>query len=122
MRLLHLFLCDLASCLRAITNLFFIGSSSTAWDSISEVTALAMNSTPTKDLQNTCGSISEMRTFKTPVRVVVRKNQGQDEGEHLELVFGDHASGHSNGSDTIKANRAYGRLSVREKLDTPYNV
>ena len=74
-----------------------------------------MNSTPTKDLQNTCGGISEMRTFKTPVRVVVRKDQGEGEGEHLELVFGDHTGGHSDGSDTIKPNRAYGRLSLKEK-------
>ena len=78
-----------------------------------------MNSTPTRDLQNTCGGISETRTFKTPVRIVVRQNRGEDEGEHLELVFGDRAGGQFDGSDTIKSNRAYGRLPWREADDTP---
>ena len=81
-----------------------------------------MNSTPTKALQNTCAGISETRTFRTPVRVVVRKDQGEGEGEHLELLFGDHASGHPDGNDTIKANRAYGRLSLKEKLGVPHDV
>ena len=78
-----------------------------------------MNSKSTKDLQNTCGGISEMRTFHTPVRVVVRKDYGEDEGEHLELVFGDHTGGHADDSDTIKPNRAYGRLFLRDKFSAP---
>ena len=74
-----------------------------------------MNSTPTNHLQNTCGGISEMRTFKTPVRVVVRKDQGDKEGEHLELVFGDQGTAQSDGAGVIKSNRAYGKL--HEKVE-----
>ena len=87
------------------------GTSSTAWDSISEVTALAMNSRPTRNLQNTCGGISELRTFKTPVRIVVRKDESEGEGEHLELVFGDDVDAElDDDSATIKTNRAYGTV------------
>ena len=70
-----------------------------------------MNSAPTKKLQNTCGGISKMQTFTTPVQILVQRDDGDGEGEHLELVFGgeaDKSIGEERG--TIKANRAYGRL------------
>ena len=56
-----------------------------------------------------------MRTFKIPVRIVVGKDEGEgdSEGEHLELVFGDHIDDHSidqGGNGMIKANRAYGTV------------
>ena len=35
---------------------------------------------------------------------------GEGEGEHLELVFGDDVEHSDDGSNTIKANRAYGAL------------
>ena len=70
-----------------------------------------MNSTPTKSLQNTCGGIQEMQTFKTPVRVLVRKD-GNGEGEHLELVFGGDVDELVDETGTVKANRAYGRVPL----------
>lgn len=63
----------LAYCLVAVIHIIYAGISgisSTCWDSISEVTALAMNSTPTVLLRNTCAGISELNIFKLPVRVL----------------------------------------------------
>ncbi|MCJ1268679.1 hypothetical protein MMC22_008567 [Lobaria immixta] len=58
------------------------GISSTAWDSTAEFVALAMNSSPTKILQNTCAGIKGRQALKTTVRVLVTAPG------HLELVFG----------------------------------
>lgn len=63
------------------------GLSSTCWDSIGEVTVLAMNSTPTALLRNTCAGISELDIFKLPVRILSSRDAETD-GEHLKLVFG----------------------------------
>ncbi len=65
-------------------------SSSNAWDSVSEVTALAMQSQPTEVLKNTCAGISSTKVFRNLVRVV---RTGADK-DHLELDFGDHLSGY----------------------------
>jgi hypothetical protein len=43
------------------------GFSSTGWHSISEVTALAVNSPPTEDLQGTCAGIEKIGIFQIPV-------------------------------------------------------
>ena len=83
----------------------FLGISSTCWDSIAEFVALAMNSSPTKALRNTCAGITELHIFQLPVRVVVMQDNEGD-GGHLELIFGN---GKSNG-DRIKPNRAYGTM------------
>lgn len=80
------------------------GISATCWDSISETIVLAMNSTPTKALRNTCAGIKELHIFQLPVRVFAMADQEGD-GEHLELVFGDETDG-----DLIKANRKYGTM------------
>ena len=92
-----------------------IGISSTCWDSIGEVTALAMNSTPTILLKNTCAGIMELNIFKIPVRVLaIRDSEG--DGEHLELVFGDVDDEAKNARGTpIKPNRVYGTLPKRAK-------
>ncbi|KAL8717679.1 MAG: hypothetical protein Q9225_005104 [Loekoesia sp. 1 TL-2023] len=84
------------------------GISSNCWDTIAEVTALAINSTPTAALRNTCAGISELHIFKLPVRVLVSKDK-EGEGEHLELVFGK-ADKKKIEERTIKANRTYGTL------------
>ena len=53
------------------------GFSSTSWHSISEVTALAMNSPPTEDLQGTCAGIETLEIFRIPVRILaVSSNTG----------------------------------------------
>jgi len=77
------------------------GFSSTSWHSISEVTALAVNSPPTEDLQGTCAGIEKIGIFRIPVRILAARGNSdvteteavlQDvpkKEEHLELVFGD---------------------------------
>ena len=92
-----------------------LGISSTCWDSIGEVTALAMNSTPTTLLKNTCAGIMELNVFKLPVRVLaVRDDEG--DGEHLELVFGNVDEKDVKGTP-IKPNRVYGTLPKMAKVE-----
>ena len=105
----------LAYCMVALVHVLYAGISgisSTCWDSIPEVTALAMNSTPTIALRNTCAGITELNIFKLQVRVLASRD-AEGEGEHLELVFG--------GLDekvlenkTIKANRVYGTMPSKK--------
>ena len=87
----------------------FTGVSSTCWDSIGEVTALAVNSQPTILLRNTCAGITELNIFKLPVRVLAIRDNEQGDGEHLELVFGDMGE-KTTQHTTIKANRVYGTI------------
>lgn len=84
------------------------GISSTCWDSIAEVTALAVNSPPTRVLRNTCAGITEFDIFKLPVRILTIRDEEGD-GEHLELVFGS-VDEKSVVHRVIKPNRAYGTL------------
>lgn len=91
------------------------GISSTCWDSIGEVMALAMNSSPTTLLKNTCAGIMELDIFKLPVRVLaIRDDEG--DGEHLELVFGNKDEKDTTGTP-IKPNRVYGTLPKMVKKD-----
>ena len=101
----------IAYCVTAIAHIIYAGISgisSTCWDSIGEVTALAMNSTPTAALRNTCAGITELHIFKLPVRVLAFRD-AEGDGEHLELVFGK-LDEKTFESRTIKANRAYGTM------------
>ena len=81
---------------------------------MAEVTALAMNSTPTAALRNTCAGITELSIFKLPIRILV-KNDVEGEGEHLELTFGDCEKRDSVEGETIRMNRAYGTMPRTEK-------
>ncbi|KAL8794960.1 MAG: hypothetical protein Q9195_002542 [Heterodermia aff. obscurata] len=84
------------------------GISSNCWDTIAEITVLAINTTPTVALRNICAGISELHIFKLPVRVLVSKDE-EGEGEHLELVFGQ-VDGEKTLERTVVANRTYGTL------------
>ena len=84
------------------------GISSNCWDTIAEITALAINSTPTVALRNTCAGISELHIFKLPVRILVSGDE-EGEGEHLELVFGK-VDEESAKTRAIKPNTTYGTL------------
>ena len=98
-------------CVFAIAHILYAGISgisSTCWDSIAEVTALAVNSPPTKALRNTCAGITEMDIFKLPVRILTMRDDEGD-GEHLELVFGS-VDEKSVEHRVIKANRVYGTM------------
>lgn len=104
----------LAYCLVAFAHTFYAGItgiSSTCWDSIGEVTALAVNSAPSTLLRNTCAGITELNIFKTPVRVLAFRDNENSDGEHLELVFGD-LDEKSIQHQVIKENRVYGTMPV----------
>ncbi|KAL3418074.1 hypothetical protein PVAG01_09789 [Phlyctema vagabunda] len=76
-------------CLYAVSYVvytFVTGRSSMTWRSLSELTALAINSTPNKALKNTSAGISETSTFQKLVGV-----REVEEHERLELVFGHDA-------------------------------
>lgn len=101
----------LAYCVVAVAHILYAGISgisSTCWDSIAEVTALALNSNPTTVLRNTCAGITELNIFKLPVRVLALRD-GEGDGEHLELVFAN-VDKKTVESGTIKANRVYGTM------------
>ncbi len=104
----------LAYCLFVLAHVLhaaIYGFSSTCWDSIGEVTALAVNSTPTKALRNTCAGITELNVFKLPVRVLAVQDEGDGQGRHLELVFGS-VDKKVVERCTIKADRKYGTLPM----------
>ncbi len=61
---------------------FVTGRSSTTWRSISDLTALAMNSTPSKVLRHTSCGIARTDTFRKLISV-----REVEEHERLELVF-----------------------------------
>lgn len=90
------------------------GISSTAWDSAAELVALAMNSSPTEILQNTCAGIIGRKALKTPVRVLAT-NKG-----HLELVFGEPKDPNAPNSKLVM-NEKYGRLAgdIDEEHEEP---
>lgn len=102
----------LAYCVFAISHTLYAGItgiSSTCWDSIGEVTALAVNSTPSALLRNTCAGITELNIFKTPVRILAFRDNENSDGEHLQLVFGD-LDEKSIQHQVIKENRVYGTM------------
>lgn len=107
-------------CAFAIAHTFYAGISgisSTCWDSIAEVTALAVNSPPTTALRNTCAGITEFGIFMLPVRILTMRDEEGD-GEHLELVFGN-MDEKSVEHRVIKPNRVYGTMpsmKPREKM------
>ena len=69
------------------------GISSGSWDSVAEVVALAMNSSPTQHLQNTCSGIIGVKPFRTRVRILATASQVGEKQDHLELVFGEKDEG-----------------------------
>ena len=76
----------LAHAFLAVCHVFYCvlsGRSSKAWEELAEITALAMNSAPSKALENTCAGINKLDTMKTNVKIVAT---GEDE-KHLILKF-----------------------------------
>lgn len=66
-----------------------------------------MNSTPTTLLRNTSAGIRETNIFKFPARIVAKPDD-VGEGEHLELVLGEHVEDKTVESRTIRVNQIYG--------------
>ena len=59
------------------------GLSSSSWDTIAELVALAINSTPLEKLKNTCAGIESSNLMGQPTRILESKATDQ----HLEMVF-----------------------------------
>ncbi|KAL8752595.1 MAG: hypothetical protein Q9184_005675 [Pyrenodesmia sp. 2 TL-2023] len=101
----------MACCIFAVAHICYLaisGISSTCWDSIAEVTGLAVNSWPSAALRNTCAGITELYIFKLPVRILA-KTEEEGEGEHLELVLGN-VDKEKTEMHIIKPNRTYGTM------------
>ena len=84
------------------------GISSSAWDSVAELVALAINSSPSDVLQNTCAGIIGTRAFKAPVRIA-ETTEG-----HLELLFGDR---HDLQTSEFRVNEKYGGIAGLDVKD-----
>ena len=90
------------------------GISSAAWDTETEMVALAANSIPPPALVNTCGGIQCVSTLKTAVRVVTRATKGSEMvalefGDSEELYGDDILRRRKSGKYNIKVNAKYGR-------------
>ncbi|KAL8866333.1 MAG: hypothetical protein Q9198_008932 [Flavoplaca austrocitrina] len=85
------------------------GVSSTSWDSITEMVALAVNSSPTIQLRNTCAGITQMSVFQLPIRVLTSKDAGGEDEDHLEFIFGA-VDGNVAKKCRIQENREYGTM------------
>ena len=102
-------------CVLALAHIIYLtisGVSSNAWNSAAETIALAMNSSPTIYLQNTCAGIIGINAFRIPVRIMVRGDENQ--GEHLEMVFGGKKTVDA-GMSKLVPNKEYGKLSAEEE-------
>lgn len=102
-----------AFCVLAFGHTIYLaasGVSSTAWNSPAEIVALAMNSSPTEYLHNTCAGIIGINAFKTPVQILARGDD--EETEHLELVFGDKKTVDA-GSSKLTKNKEYGEVLAK---------
>ena len=93
-----------------------MGLSSDAWDSAAEVIALAMNSSPTQYLQNTCSGIYGMRPFQTTVRIVATAPTPGEKQDHLELVFGPSSEAKTS-QVKMEMNEEYGAVHPRTYRD-----
>lgn len=81
------------------TIMFIKPLSSSAWDSIAELTALAILSAPTDKLHNTSAGVEMMNTFREPVNI---RAVGSD---HLEIVF--HNDEQKRAADMVQKNKEY---------------
>lgn len=92
-----------AYCLYILTflvlMLWFNRVHSSAWDSIGELTALAIMSRPDEKLRNTSAGIETVALFKLPMNIRANDNN------HLEIVFGD--DGGSSRSGFVEKDRKY---------------
>ncbi|KAJ5096128.1 hypothetical protein NUU61_005484 [Penicillium alfredii] len=89
----------LVYCLMVIPHTIYVvrtGRSSSSWDSLPEIVALALQSRPTAALKNTGAGISTSAIFRAPVQVLGMERR-------LTLAFGDTQKG----GTPVKENEAY---------------
>lgn len=101
----------IAYCLFAMVHIFYAlisGISGSAWNSVAELVALAMNSNATTVLQNTCAGIIGVKAFRTNVQIL-ETTEG-----HLEMCF-DEGFGSRDSALKVKINEKYGRVADQEK-------
>ncbi|KAJ5279744.1 hypothetical protein N7478_005116 [Penicillium angulare] len=87
-------------CLLVVAHTVYVcfnSRSSSSWDSISEIVALALQSKETEYLRNTGPGISTKEIFRSPVQI-------RDVGQRVELTFLDTRDG----SEMIQENKEYG--------------
>lgn len=73
---------SLIAVLYVVHTICFAKTTSSSWDSITELIALAFNSMPSSAIQNTGAGIATLKTLKEPVRIGVSDNC-------LQMVFED---------------------------------
>lgn len=79
-----------------IHSTYFSKTTSSAWESITDLVALAVNSKSSPSLQNTGVGIATLGVFKQPVKIRVSN-------DHLELIFG-----HAKSVNKVHPNEYYG--------------
>lgn len=84
------------------------------WSSVGEVTALAMNSTPTPMIRNTCAGVLSIANYSAPIRILESDGHDDDDPmgmmDHLEIVFGKDGVDKNNEKNDrgFKADKFYG--------------
>ena len=106
-------------CTLAVSHTVYLmisGLSSDAWDSAAEIFALAMNSSPTQHLKNTCSGIIGLKPFRTRVRIIATSNTAVDKADHLEIVFGGKSEAKV-AEVGLQINEEYGSLPMKLHQD-----
>lgn len=106
------------------------GISSSAWDSVSEIAVLCLNSRVSPEVNNACAGIQSIHLFQHPVRIAVTEGTvvksvpsspiipgpntliplHEPETEHLEILF---PSGSKAAIDDVVPNKPYGQLKLK---------
>ena len=72
-----------------ITQTSITGNTSTSWNSIAELFALAMQSPPTSKLHNTSAGIASLNTFKAQASVRITQSAEEKTAGDLYLLIGE---------------------------------
>jgi hypothetical protein len=94
---LILLIYSLISMIYVVYSICFAKTTSSSWESITELVALAVNSKPSSALHNTGAGIATLRTLKQPVSIRVSDDR-------LQMVFGDEGES----ADKVTRNEFYG--------------
>jgi hypothetical protein len=78
-----------------VCSIFFAKTTSSSWESIAELVALAVNSQPSAALHNTGAGIATLGTYKQPVGIRVSE-------DHLQMFFEE------GGGEKVTPNECYG--------------
>ena len=84
------------------TYSFWSKLTSSSWDSVAELTVLAINSSPSKKLRNVCAGISHLTVLGYPVKIM----EGYDSNRHLEIAIDEDILDRK----TLQINKEYGTL------------